>query len=191
MLFLTLYKLCVVRIRHTISISEDVQYKQVNHQVLAERCIIQKYFPVDESLLLLIYQVKMSSSLCIMVPVLKKFPPYFSLFVKKFCFSLVFCENFRLQTQVNLANLKIKNSVVIIFDSNSSNFWRMIFQNPKNLNHLSFKRIFTDFRPFTDKMYGKSTYRICSRNVWKIWTDSPCLVVDIMDSWKFNLQCPC
>ena len=54
---------------------------------------------------------------------------------KKFCFGLVFCENFQylitfndvsesangLQIRVNLANPKIRNSVVIIFDSNSSN----------------------------------------------------------------------
>ena len=57
-ILLTLYKLCAVRIRHIISTSEDVQYKQVNHQVLA-----QKYFPVNESLLLLIYRVKMAGSL--------------------------------------------------------------------------------------------------------------------------------
>ena len=50
--------------RHIISTSEDVQYKQVNHQVLVHRGTTQKYFPVDESLLLeLIYQVKMASSL--------------------------------------------------------------------------------------------------------------------------------
>ena len=80
-----------------------------------------------------------------MVPVLKKFHTSFSLSVKKFCFILVFCENFHylitfneasesvdgLQIRVNLAYSKIKNYVVIIFDSNSSNFWRMIFQNQK------------------------------------------------------------
>ena len=60
---LTRYKLCAVRIRHIISTSEDVQYKQVNHQVLVQRGTILKYFPVDESLLLLIYQVKMASRL--------------------------------------------------------------------------------------------------------------------------------
>ena len=60
---LTQYKLCSVRIRHIISTSEDAQYKQVNHQVLVQRGTIQKYFPGDESLLLLIYQVKMASSL--------------------------------------------------------------------------------------------------------------------------------
>ena len=59
----TPYKLCAVRIRHIISTSEDVQYRQVNHQVLVERGTIQKYFPVDESLLLPIYKVKMASSL--------------------------------------------------------------------------------------------------------------------------------
>ena len=44
-------------------ISEDVHYKQVNHQVLVQRGTIQKYFPVDESLLLLIYQAKMPKSI--------------------------------------------------------------------------------------------------------------------------------
>ena len=63
LIFLTLYKLCAVRIRHIISTSEDVQYKQVNDQILVQRGTTQKYFPVDESLLLLIYQVKMASSL--------------------------------------------------------------------------------------------------------------------------------
>ena len=61
--------------------------------------------------------------------------------MKNFCFSLVFCENFKylitfnevsesvdgLQIRVNLANPKIKSSVVIIFDSHSSNLWRMVF----------------------------------------------------------------
>ena len=90
-----------------------------------------------------------------MVPVLKKFPTSFSLSVKRFCFSLDFSENFQylitfnevpesvhgLQIRVNLANSKIKNSLVIIFDSNSSNLWRMIFQNPKKISkyHFSFK----------------------------------------------------
>ena len=74
LILLTQYKLCAVRIRHNllactahphlhISTSEDVQYKQVNHQVLVQRGTIQIYFLVDESLLLLIYQVKMASSL--------------------------------------------------------------------------------------------------------------------------------
>ena len=40
-----------------------MQYKQVNHQVFVYRGTTQKCFPVDESLLLLIYQVKMASSL--------------------------------------------------------------------------------------------------------------------------------
>ena len=76
-----------------------------------------------------------------MVPVSRKFPTSFSLSVKNFCFSLVYCENVQyattfnevsksadgLQIRVNLANPKIRNSVVIIFDSNSSNLWRMIF----------------------------------------------------------------
>ena len=56
-IFLTSYKLCAVQIRYITSRSEDVQYKQVNHQVLVQRGAIQKYFPVDE-LLLLVYQVK-------------------------------------------------------------------------------------------------------------------------------------
>ena len=90
-----------------------------------------------------------------MVPVLKKIPASFSLLVKYFCFSLVLYENFQylitfnevfesvdgLQIRVNLANLKLKKSVVIIFDSNSSSFWRMIFQNPKKVSkyYFSFK----------------------------------------------------
>ena len=60
---LALYKLCAVRIRHIISTNEDVQYKQVNHQVLVQRGTTQKYFPMNESLLLPTYQVKMASSL--------------------------------------------------------------------------------------------------------------------------------
>ena len=104
---------------------------------------------------------------------------------------MVFCENFQylitfneisesvdgLQIRVNLANPKIKNSVVIILDSNSSNFWRMIFQNPKKFSkyHFSFKsysnlkylRIFNYFSPFTNKMYGKThiefTVELCER----------------------------
>ena len=85
-------------------------------------------------------------------PSLEKIPTSFSLLVKIFCFSLVFCENFQclitfyevsesvdgLQIRVNLANPKIKNSVVIIFDSNSSNFWGVIFQNPKNFLNIIF-----------------------------------------------------
>ena len=63
LILLTLYKLCAVRIRHIISTSKDVQYKQVNHQVLLSGSTTQKYFPVNEPLLLLIYQVKMASSL--------------------------------------------------------------------------------------------------------------------------------
>ena len=121
----------------------------------------------------------------------RKFPISFSLLVKNFCFRLVFCENFQyfitftevsesadgLQIWVNLANPKIRNSVVIIFYSNSSNPWRMIFQNPKkfskydfsfkSFSNLKYLRIFTDFRPFTNIMYGKSTYRftveLCER----------------------------
>ena len=81
---------------------------------------------------------KVKNNLCshdTMIPVLRKFPTSFSLLVKNFCFSLVFCENFQylitfkevsesadgLQIRDNLANPKIRNSVVIIFDSNSSN----------------------------------------------------------------------
>ena len=63
LIVLTRYELCAVRIRHIISTTEDVQYKQVNHQVLVQRGTIQKYFPVDESLLLLLYQVKMARCL--------------------------------------------------------------------------------------------------------------------------------
>ena len=63
LILLTWDKLCAVRIRHIISTSEDVKYKQVNHQVLEQRGIIQKYFPVDESLLSLTYEVKMASNL--------------------------------------------------------------------------------------------------------------------------------
>ena len=63
LILFTRYKLYAVRIRYIISTSKDVQYKQVDHQVLVQRGTIQKYFPVDEQLLLLIYQVKMASSL--------------------------------------------------------------------------------------------------------------------------------
>ena len=58
LILLTQYKLCAVRIRHVISTSGDVQYKQVNHQVLVHRGTIQTYFPVNESLLLLMKMVK-------------------------------------------------------------------------------------------------------------------------------------
>ena len=74
-------------------------------------------------------------------PSLEKSSHFFFTISKKFCFSLVFCENFqyliafnevsesvdRLKIRVNLGNPKIKHPVVIIFDSNSSNVWRMIF----------------------------------------------------------------
>ena len=69
LILLTLYKKCTSKdmeyapIRHIISTSEDVQYKQVNHQVLAQEGTTQKYFPMNESLLFLIYQVKMASNL--------------------------------------------------------------------------------------------------------------------------------
>ena len=59
-MLLTLYKLCAVRIRHIISTSEDVQYKQVNHQVLVQRGLFRNTF---QWMLLLIYQVKMASNL--------------------------------------------------------------------------------------------------------------------------------
>ena len=114
-----------------------------------------------------------------MVPVLKNFPTSFSLLVKNFQYLITFNEVSEsvdgLQIRINLANPIIKNSVAIIFDNNSSNFWRMIFQNPKKFSkyHFSFKsyrnlkylRIFTDFRPFANKMYGKNTYRIYSQTV--------------------------
>ena len=57
LILLIRYKLCAVQIRHITSTSEDVQYKQVNHQILVQRDTIQKYFPLDE-LFLLVYQVK-------------------------------------------------------------------------------------------------------------------------------------
>ena len=79
-----------------------------------------------------------------MVPVLRKFPTSSSLLAKKL-FQSGFFESFQsfitfndvsgsvdgLQIRVNLTNPKMRNLVVIIFDSNSSNLWRMIFQNPK------------------------------------------------------------
>ena len=46
--------------RHIISTSEDVQYKQVNHQIVVQRGTTQKYYLMNESLLLPIYQVKMA-----------------------------------------------------------------------------------------------------------------------------------
>ena len=63
LILLIQYKPCALPIRHIINTSENVQYKQVNHQVLVQRGTIQKYFSVNESLLLLIYQVEMPSSL--------------------------------------------------------------------------------------------------------------------------------
>ena len=108
---------------------------------------------------------------------------------KKICFGLVICENFQyfitfngvsesvdgLKIRVNLANPKIKNSVVIIFHNNSSNFWRILFQNLKKFSkdHFSFRsysnlkyfQIFMDFRPFTNKMYGKNTHKIYSQTM--------------------------
>ena len=61
---------------------------------------------------------------------------------------MIYCENFQyfltfskvsgsadgLQIRVNLANPKTRSPVVIIFDSNSSNLWRMIFQDPKKFS---------------------------------------------------------
>ena len=66
-----------------------------------------------------------------MVPVLRKFLTSFSLSAKSFCLSLAFCENFQylitfnevsesadgLQIRVNLANPKIRNLVVKIFEN--------------------------------------------------------------------------
>ena len=63
LILLIRYKLRAVQIRHIIGTSEDMQYKKVNHQLLAEKGTIQKYFPVDESLLIIVYQVKMASSI--------------------------------------------------------------------------------------------------------------------------------
>ena len=59
LILLTLYELCMSKnVQYMegctvpiISTSEDVQYKQVNHQVLAQEGTTQKYFPM-------IYQVK-------------------------------------------------------------------------------------------------------------------------------------
>ena len=55
--------MCSTKIRHIISTGEDVEYRQVNHPVLVLGGTNQKYLPVNEALLLLIYQVKMASSL--------------------------------------------------------------------------------------------------------------------------------
>ena len=44
-------------------VGKDVQYKQVDHQVLVEGDTTQKYFPISGSLLLLIYPEKVVSSL--------------------------------------------------------------------------------------------------------------------------------
>ena len=40
-----------------------MEYRQLNHQVLVQGGTNQKYLPVKNALLLLIYQVKMASSL--------------------------------------------------------------------------------------------------------------------------------
>ena len=41
--------------RHIVSKTEGVQYKRVDYQVLFQGGTTQKYFPMNESLLLLIY----------------------------------------------------------------------------------------------------------------------------------------
>ena len=108
-------------------------------------------------------------ALITMVPVLRKFPTSFSRLVKDFCFQLASCENIHslvtlnevfesvdgLQIRVNLADPKIKNSVVIVFDSNAINPRRMIFQKPKknskyhflfkSCSNLKYLRIFNRF----------------------------------------------
>ena len=43
--------------------NEDVQYKQGRSSVLTQRVLLKHKFQMNESLLLLIYQVKMVSSL--------------------------------------------------------------------------------------------------------------------------------
>ena len=40
-ILLTLYELYAVWIRHSISKSEDVQYKQVNHKVLVQEALLE------------------------------------------------------------------------------------------------------------------------------------------------------
>ena len=42
---------CAVRIRHIISAIKDVQYKQVDHQVLVQVGTVKKYFIMNKSLL--------------------------------------------------------------------------------------------------------------------------------------------
>ena len=138
----------------------------------------------------------------------KNFPLHnFSLSAKNFCFSLVFCENFQylitfnevsecvdgLQIRVNLANPKIKNSVVLIFDSNLSFVWRMIFQNLKKFQNIIFHSKLIAIRNIYgfshilghlmyNKMYGKThiefTVELCERFL----RISPYHVVDIIDS---------
>ena len=54
---------CAIQMGHIISTSEDVQYKQVNNKPLVQGSTTQKYFPMNESLFLLMYQVKMAGSL--------------------------------------------------------------------------------------------------------------------------------
>ena len=64
LILLILYKLCAVRIKHIISTSEDVEYiasKLSGFGTLGGTD--QKYLSVNQASLLLIYQVKMASSL--------------------------------------------------------------------------------------------------------------------------------
>ena len=50
-------------VRHIISTSKDVLYKWVDHKFSVQEDTTQKYFPMNESLLLLIYPVKTVSCL--------------------------------------------------------------------------------------------------------------------------------
>ena len=52
-----------MQLRHIFSTSEDVQYKQIDHQVLVQGGTTLKYFPMNELLFLLIDSVKIVSSL--------------------------------------------------------------------------------------------------------------------------------
>ena len=54
---------CAVKLRHIFSISEDVQYKQINHHILVQGGTTLNYFPMNESLFFLICSVKIVSSL--------------------------------------------------------------------------------------------------------------------------------
>ena len=44
LILLNLYKLCAVGVKHIISTSEDMEYKQVNHQVLVQRALSRNTF---------------------------------------------------------------------------------------------------------------------------------------------------